>query len=266
MRRPATATLDEVTGSGDPVLVGWRADAIRALALQGADRAAAATPLPGFRSVGEFVVRQLDAADAPAVAVLGARLGGFAAMLAGTGRSVVAVEPDGRTASLAATLFPELLVARASCSAPPFRRSAFGTVVVFVTGTRSANVLAAARRACAPDGRIVVVELRVAGRSGADRLRERLAHVGADVDEWAVASGSAGEGFAADDLVSHHIAKNHRDDPAFHRWIDRRRRVERLLTTDDAMVVVAASAVVRSGRAVTATAEQEGPDGERVER
>jgi hypothetical protein len=266
MRRRATATLDEVTGSGDPVLVGWRADAIRQLALQGTDRAAAATPLPGFRSVGEFVARHVDAAPDGHVCVLGARLGGFAALLARGDRQVVAVEPDARTASLAAALFPDLRLVRAACSAPPLRRDSCGAVVVFVTGTRSANVLGAARRLCTADARIVVVEVRAGGRTGSDRLAERLRHVGADAVEWAVASGTAGEGFAADDLVSHHIALHHREDPAFDRWIDRRRRVERLLTADDGMVVVAASAVVRSGRAVGAPAQQERADGERVER
>jgi SAM-dependent methyltransferase len=89
----------------------WRGDAILALALQGDERIAAASPGAGFPTALRSLAVGLQLRAGDVVVELGAGLGGVAAWLRSrTGCVVHAVEPAVGSRSVASELFPELEV------------------------------------------------------------------------------------------------------------------------------------------------------------
>ena len=224
----------------------WRVETILRLGLTGRSRWMAASPGASFPQFLRFMMRTIEGAPPGVVVDLGAGLGGVAeAVRRGTRRRVIAFDAGAEAVRGARRLFPKLAPTRAAPWALPLRASSvaacYGCGLVSLLGRRR-ELVVEARRALAPEGRLVLVDLasssdrdvRFGGSAipSAERVLAMLERSGFTVDEQAVGQTSLSDWALADLDVAREIARTRRNEPDFDRWVDDRRRLERLMSSD----------------------------------
>ncbi len=224
----------------------WRVEAILRLGLTGRSRWMAASPGAAFPQFLRFMMRTIEGAPAGVVVDLGAGLGGVAeAVRRGTRRRVVALDAGAETSNGARRLFPKLAPARAVPWALPVRTASVAAcyacgLVSLLHSPR--ELVAEAARALMPEGRLVLVDLASSssrdvrfGTSSipsAERVMSMLERCGFRVDEQAVGQTNLSDWALGDLDVAREIARTRRSEPDFERWVDDRRRLERLMSSD----------------------------------
>ncbi len=237
----------------------WRADIIRDFRLRGAERCAAASPVPGFPQILDSVLGVLTSAPEGPWIDVSADLGGTASWIERTTRRQVELFDSSPTRLRAARrLFPHLSVACADVSRLPVRRR--GVSVAIVSNLVSMlddvdPVLREAHRILVDGGLVAVTDLwavdaatrRIGPRTHhcLEGFRKRAERHSLDVVHVAVADLSTGWWSSAAEQVDEEIRLRFGARPGFGEWTRDQDRLAGAL--DDDLVVAAGLILVRRG-------------------
>jgi SAM-dependent methyltransferase len=229
----------------------WRYEAIVRLGLTGDSLAAAASPSTVFPQLLDFLVRNVGAAPDGPVLDVGAGLAGIAETVRRClRRPVVAFDRSRGACAGARGLFPEVLAAQADPSALPIAErtipAAISCGLLSVLGDAD-QMIAEVRRVIMPAGRFVIVDLASASSSAlnigssvyasGERIMESLVDAGFDVIDQAVGLSSLSDWALADAEIARDVAGRRRGHSDFERWLNDRRRFERVMNSDRVVMV-----------------------------